>query len=148
MLEKSSGSNQPFGHTTPITPDPTMEIKLEQFYSMELGVSESADEMRLGCIKEQIAELKNQARVSLHCEVWQLWQEKKSSNPDLYKLAITMLAVPSSQVSVKDAFNALELVVANRPVYPEYYLNEEDEQNLQNLLIIKSNFGLVEEIKE
>lgn len=138
----SSGSNQPFGYTTP---DPTMEIKLEQFYSNELGVSESADEMRMGCIKEQVAELKNQARASLQCDVWQLWQEKKKSNPDLYKLAITMLAVPSSQVSVKDAFNALELVVANRPEYPEYYLNEEDEKNLKNLLIIKANFGLMDE---
>ncbi|XP_065323660.1 uncharacterized protein LOC135930799 [Gordionus sp. m RMFG-2023] len=60
------------------------------------------------------------------------WENVKNSMPELYKLAITVLAVPATQVSVERAFSSLKFILSAQRTK----LNPEI---LENILVIRSN---------
>lgn len=127
---------------TPPILEELVQDELDAYFSRkELRVS-STEDVRVPqqrCIKQQISALRNRARVPLTTNVFATWRELKNCNPDLHKLATTMLAVPSSQVSVERAFSALGLILTNRRTCLK-------EENLQNLLLVKLNFDLLDKI--
>lgn len=85
--------------------------------------------------------MKSRPHVALSCDIFQFWLDVKNTKTDLHKLATTMLAVPASQISVERAVSALALVLSNGRSHLK-------ADNLQNLLLIKLNFGLLDEIKK
>lgn len=117
---------------------PENEEDLELFYNGKIGGTESADVRvpRLQCIKQSLSALRSR---SLYSDVFQIWRELKNYNPDMYQLASQMLSVPSSQVSVERAFSALELIHTNRQ-------SSLKDENLQNLLLVKFNCNLLDNI--
>lgn len=124
------------------TPAVNEDTALEQFYNKELGITEPClPRPWLRNIQHQITELKNRARVPLNTDALTQWRGLKLTNPDLYKLATIMLAVPSSQVSVERAFSALALVLTNRRTAMT-------SENLENILLLKLNFNLMDQIKD
>ncbi|CAK9300116.1 unnamed protein product [Gordionus sp. m RMFG-2023] len=60
------------------------------------------------------------------------WENVKNSMPELYKLAITVLAVRATQVSVERAFSSLKFILSAQRTK----LNPEI---LENILVIRSN---------
>lgn len=120
----------------------THEVDLEELYNKELGVVDTAiasDSQHIRNVKQQISALKNRARLPRRTDALQQWQETKISNPDLYKLATTVLAVPSSQVTVERAFSALALVLT-------YLRTSLKKDSLENILIVKLNYDLMKKV--
>lgn len=112
---------------------------LEMFYSQQLGVNVSNSYPGLRCIKQQIFYLKNRNRMPLNVNAMQQWQENSLVNPELYKLACVLLAVPTSQVSVERAFSALACVLTNRRT-------RIGKENLENILLVKLNYALIDKV--
>lgn len=115
-----------------------IEDELEMFYNNELGVTHEIWNQSTtfpSTFAQQIADLKIRSRMPLNCNVFQVWGDLKTHQPDMHKLATAMLAVPCSQASVQAAVTALAQIL---PIRRKALKAE----NLQNLLWIKLNFEL------
>lgn len=75
-------------------------------------------------------------RLNISENILNFWQTKKTCLPQLYQLAITVLAVPATQVSVERLFSSLKYILNPH----RYNLTSEI---LQNILIIRSNKDLM-----
>lgn len=96
------------------------------------------------CLNAHVMERKIEAlcqveRLNSGDNIFEYWQEKKSEDNALYVLSQTVLAVPSSQVSVERAFSALGLVLTQKRTHIS-------ETNLNNVLIVKLNNELFEKV--
>lgn len=68
---------------------------LDKFFDDELAPNTANTQtLELQSIKQQIANLKNSARLPLKTNILQVWRDVKYKTPDLYKLAMTVLGVP------------------------------------------------------
>lgn len=65
-------------------------------------------------------------------DVWKHWVDKLDTHPELYAVALVVLAVPSNQISVERSFSALPLVMTDRR-------HNIGEENLANILLVKLN---------
>ncbi|XP_058817748.1 uncharacterized protein LOC131681060 [Topomyia yanbarensis] len=87
---------------------------------------------------QQIKALDIQPRQNHGYNVWQHWIDRKDSHPELYSVAMVVLAVPSNQVSVERAFSALGLILTN-------LRTGLGDDTLANILMIKLNKKLFEQ---
>lgn len=53
-----------------------------------------------------------QKRISRKTNILQFWEEKRKYQPELYKLAIVVLSVPATQVSVERLFSGLKYILS------------------------------------
>jgi len=53
-----------------------------------------------------------QKRLNRKSNILQFWDEQKSNQPELYKLAMTVLSVPATQVSVERLFSGLKFILS------------------------------------
>lgn len=90
-------------------------------------------------IKQQLSDLMNRPRSSLSTKFLQFWKDLKVHQPELYSLAVSVLAVPSSQISVERAFSALALILT-------HLRTNLNKATLANILIEKFNCQLINEI--
>lgn len=107
---------RPTPETSPEAAQTSEKDPLEDFYDSELENVSQANNLggpEVRSIQQQICELKHLPRLALNTDMKQVWRDKKFEKPELYELATTLLAVPSSQVSVERAFSALALVLTN-----------------------------------
>lgn len=81
---------------------------------------------------QQLKALEVEPRQSHSCDSFQYWLNRKQTHPELYKVAMVVLAVPSNQVSVERSFSALGLVLSNRRTGLT-------EDTLANILLVKLN---------
>ncbi|XP_011698547.1 PREDICTED: zinc finger BED domain-containing protein RICESLEEPER 2-like [Wasmannia auropunctata] len=73
-----------------------------------------------------------QKRLNRKINVLQFWEEKKQNQPELYKLAMTVLAVPATQVSVERLFSGLKFILS--PLRTNI-----NENILENQLLVRAN---------
>lgn len=72
-------------------------------------------------------------------DVWQYWVNRKNTHPELYAVAMVVLATPATQVTVERAFSALALVLTS-------HRSTIGEETLENILSIKLNKDLYEKL--
>lgn len=73
-----------------------------------------------------------QKRINRKNNILQFWNEKKDDQPELYKLAMTVLSVPATQVSVERLFSGLKFVLS--PLRTNI-----KENILEDQLLVRSN---------
>lgn len=88
---------------------------------------------------KQLRQLEAEPRQPFNYDPWNHWRARKSTHPELYELAMVILAAPSTQVSVERAFSALNLV------FSDLRCGLSDEV-LQNILLIKLNGDVFDKI--
>lgn len=71
--------------------------------------------------------------------VWNHWVARKFSHPELYSVAMVILAIPSTQVTVERAFSALAIVLSD-------LRTGLGEDTLANILLIKLNADIAENV--
>lgn len=120
-----------------------VEDDLENFYEHELESIQSADthDPQFTAFMHKLADLKSRARSPLNCDIFQVWLDLKHVNPEMYTLAIKMLAVPCSQASVQRALGAVEQIVPNRQT------DQSAETMQQLLLLVKLNYEMLDKIR-
>ncbi|XP_055605384.1 uncharacterized protein LOC129753579 [Uranotaenia lowii] len=72
-------------------------------------------------------------------DVWKHWQDRINSHPELAEVALAIMAVPATQVSVERSFSALALVLS--PARTNL-----SAKNLENILLVKLNSELLKTI--
>lgn len=87
-------------------------------------------------MERKIDALSQERRLNSAENIFNYWQQKKSEDNELYILSQTVLAVPSSQVSVERAFSALGLILTQNRT-------KLTDTNLNNVLIVKLNSDLL-----
>nr|XP_029732178.1 uncharacterized protein LOC109409217 [Aedes albopictus] len=84
---------------------------------------------------QQLQSLDLEPRQNHVYSVWDHWLRRKTTHPQLYAVAMVVLATPSNQVSVERAFSVLGLVLTN-------LRTQLSEESLTNILLIKLNKAL------
>lgn len=88
---------------------------------------------------KQLRQLEAEPRQPFSYDPWNHWKARKSTHPELYELAMVILAAPSTQVSVERAFSALALVLSD-------LRTGLSDDTLQNILMIKLNGDVFEKV--
>lgn len=99
----------------------------------------TTDEANGSQFLQQLKALEVEPRQSHAYDVWHHWVNRKTTHPELYAVAMVVLAVPSNQVSVERSFSALPLVLTD-------LRSGISEENLENILIIKLNKDLFDAV--
>ncbi|EFN68823.1 Zinc finger BED domain-containing protein 4 [Camponotus floridanus] len=73
-----------------------------------------------------------QRRISRKTNILEFWKEKSMIQPELYKLAMVVLAVPATQVSVERLFSGLKFILS--PLRTNI-----DEAILEDQLLVRAN---------
>jgi len=73
-----------------------------------------------------------QKRISRKTNILEFWQAKSTTHPKLYKLAMVVLAVPATQVSVEQLFSGLKFVLSPQKT-------NVDESILEDQLLVRAN---------
>lgn len=79
-----------------------------------------------------LKEFNNHPRVNSKDSILQFWEGKKLTDPQLYQLAITMLAIPCTQVSVERLFSSLKYVLSDL----RYNLKD---SIVEDILVLRNN---------
>lgn len=88
---------------------------------------------------KQVNALDLETHQSYKYDTWKHWTDRKDSHPELSEVALTIMTVPATQVSVERAFSALALVLS--PARTKL-----SAPNLANILLIKLNEELLHKI--
>ncbi|XP_062533662.1 uncharacterized protein LOC134202652 [Armigeres subalbatus] len=86
--------------------------------------------------EKQINALDLETHQNYKYNTWKHWLGRKETHPELSAVALAIMAVPATQVSVERAFSALALVLS--PARTKL-----SAQNLESILLIKLNEGLL-----
>lgn len=92
----------------------------------------------------KIEELLNdfhRAKEDLRINVFDYWEKKKSSSPELYKLATTMNSIPPTQTTVERGFSALAIVLTS-------HRTRVSDDCLQDILINRTNFHCYQKVRK
>lgn len=90
-------------------------------------------------IRQQIKMLEIEPRKHHTYDVWTHWLTRKASHPELYAVAMVVLAAPSNQASVERAFSALSLVLTS-------HRTQMTDELLEDTLLLKLNKPIVDMI--
>lgn len=71
--------------------------------------------------------------------VLEYWEKRKSSRPELYKIASVVNAIPPTQSSVERAFSSMPIIITSRRT-------KLAKETLQNILVIRLNKKLYEDV--
>ncbi|XP_062537788.1 uncharacterized protein LOC134206110 [Armigeres subalbatus] len=88
---------------------------------------------------KQLKALEAEERQGHNYDVWNHWLARKHTHPELYAVAMVVLAAPSSQASVERSFSALGLILTDSRTGL-------GEETLSNILMIKLNRDLFQKI--
>ncbi|XP_058811374.1 uncharacterized protein LOC131676274 [Topomyia yanbarensis] len=88
---------------------------------------------------QQLKALEVEPRQNHGYDSFQHWLNRSQTHPELYRVAMVVLAVPSNQVSVERAFSAFGLVLSNRRTGLA-------EDTLANILLVKLNRELFDKV--
>ncbi|XP_062549894.1 uncharacterized protein LOC134214559 [Armigeres subalbatus] len=87
----------------------------------------------------QLRQLEVEPRQPHHYDVWNHWLARKRTHPELYAVAMVVLAAPSNQVSVERAFSALALVLSDLRTGLA-------EKTLEEILLVKLNREIFQKV--
>lgn len=131
-------------------PQDDLDMYLSAFFEEDdipMGVSHSIDESVLSQIKEleirekvPIMKLKDGLK-NAQFDILKYWESQKITSPILYRLAMVVLAAPSTQVSVERAFSGLKLILTDHRM-------RLTEKSVENLLVLKLNSDLLEKVSK
>lgn len=68
----------------------------------------------------------------LQSSIWEIWEKKKDTNPELYRLATTVFSIPPTQTTVERAFSSLPIILSS-------HRTRLNDDTLENILIIRLN---------
>lgn len=105
----------------------------------ECSSSSSTGEGRDTAFLQQLKALEVEPRQNHSLDIWKYWTDRKTTHPELSAVASVVLATPSNQVSVERAFSALALILTD-------HRSTLGEDNLSNILLVKLNKDLYEDI--
>ncbi|XP_053692107.1 uncharacterized protein LOC128740574 [Sabethes cyaneus] len=88
---------------------------------------------------QQLKALDAEPRQSHTSDIFQHWLKRRESHPELFEVAMVVLATPSNQVSVERAFSALALVLSP-------HRTGLGQDTLENILLIKLNRDIFQKI--
>lgn len=107
------------------------EISLANYMrSFENNINETTITDREKAFEE--IESFNPPRLEPECNILEYWKLKRSVFPNLYKMALVLLAVPASQASVERSFSALKIILSD-------IRNKLSDESLQNILLLRLN---------
>lgn len=89
--------------------------------------------------KQMITEILNDfigKELPLTASILEYWKTKTDTNPELYKLASVLMALPPTQTSVERVFSALALVLTS-------HRTRLGDENLENILLVRLNHDLL-----
>lgn len=113
----------------PSAPNDEFEDYITELFGGSLETDNSA---RSSSFFQQLKTLDIEPRRPHNFNVYEYWMQRKSTHPDLHAVAMVLLAVPATQVSVERAFSALSLVLSDHRITL-------GEDILSDILIIKLN---------
>lgn len=122
-----SGTSDPMNDST--GPNDEVDEYITELYGGTLHTDTST---RASTFLHQLKTLDIKPRRPHNFNVFEYWTQRKSTHPELYAVAMVLLAVPSTQVSVERAFSALSLVLSD-------HRTTLGEEVLADILIIKLN---------
>lgn len=129
----------------PITPNSNSEQQQSGFDDFLLGMFGGQPSTSRGgghrSLEEQISSLDAELRQIHTLNIWDYWQSRKTTHPQLYEVASLIYAVPSNQVSVERAFSALRLVLSDQRT-------SLGEDTLETIMLLKLNFDLFLKVLE
>lgn len=111
--------------------------ELEKFIEDQENVQVNPTSVAANKLENEINEWLIQPRCNSSINVLDFWKAKKYVYPELYKIAVVVLAIPCTQVSVERAFSALVLVLtkSRTRLSPE---------NLTDILMVRLNADLID----
>lgn len=86
---------------------------------------------------QQLKALEAEPRQDHTYDVFKHWLKRRETHPELFEVAMVVLATPSNQVSVERAFSALALILTSHRVGL-------GQDALEDILIIKLNRDIFE----
>lgn len=108
----------------------------ERQYDLANSHLSSSRESDLYLLRQVVTELETydveQKRLSRKINILQFWEEKRKSQPKLYKLAMVVLSVPATQVSVERLFSGLTFILS--PLRTNV-----NENILEDQLLVRAN---------
>lgn len=108
----------------------------ERQYDLANSHLSSSRESDLYFLRRVVTELETydveQKRLSRKINILQFWEEKRKSQPELYKLAMVALSVPATQVSVERLFSGLKFILS--PLRTNV-----NENILEDQLLVRAN---------
>lgn len=137
--------------TTCTQPQDDLDLYISTFFEEDdipTGVSHSIDESVLSQIKDleirekvPIVRLTDGCDQSAQFDILKYWESQKITSPILYRLAMVVLAAPSTQVSVERAFSGLKLILTDHRM-------RLTESSVENLLVLKLNLDLLGKVAD
>lgn len=103
------------------------------------GSLTSNDSSSTSRFMKQLKALDAEERQGHNYDVMNHWIARKHTHPELYEVAMVVLATPSSQASVERAFSALALILTDSRTGL-------GEETLSNILTIKLNRELFQKV--
>ncbi|XP_058817388.1 uncharacterized protein LOC131680695 [Topomyia yanbarensis] len=124
-----------------IPEQPTATSSLDDFMTSLFGGSPPAvlQSDSENTFLKQLNALDLETHQNYKYDIWKHWIARKDSHPELSEIALTIMTVPATQVSVERAFSALALVLS--PARTKLSV-----QNLASILTIKLNEELLHEV--
>lgn len=68
----------------------------------------------------------------LKSTIWEIWERKKQTDPELYNLAMTVFSIPPTQTTVERSFSALAIVLNS-------HRTRLADNSLENILLVRLN---------
>ncbi|KYM94576.1 Zinc finger BED domain-containing protein 4, partial [Cyphomyrmex costatus] len=88
-------------------------LKLKEQQHTLMNSSSRESDLYLHRIENELERYNNeQKRISRRINILEFWEEKKQDQLELYKLAMIVLAVPATQVSVERLFSGLKFILS------------------------------------
>ncbi|XP_058456877.1 uncharacterized protein LOC131434241 [Malaya genurostris] len=138
--------------TSTSEPQDELDKYLSSYFEEEdipTGISHSINESVVSQIKD--LEIREKVPITIQhsdntCsdvrfDILKYWESHKIISPILHRLAMVVLVAPSTQVSVERAFSGLKLILTDHRM-------RLCEKSVENLLVLKLNSDLLEQISE
>ena len=76
----------------------------------------------------------NPPRLKASESILKFWERNKGTYPDLFRVAVVILSVPGTQVTVERLFSQLKFIL-------NYLRNSLDADIIDDILLLKANFN-------
>lgn len=136
LTENATAINMPLSSDSASEPSSDFDDVMTELFGGSLSPNESSNTSRF---MKQLKALDVEERHSHNYDVWNHWIARKLTHPELYEVAMVVLATPSSQASVERAFSALALILTDTRTGL-------GEKTLSNILTIKLNRELFQKV--
>lgn len=90
-------------------------------------------------LERELFDFESEPRISPKTNIIEFWDHIKIKYENLYRLAVVIMAIPSSQTTVERAFSTLSFIL--QPLR-----NRLSNDTLANILLIKTNEGLLDDL--